>query len=139
MNLGKLIADGGRIGIHAGLISQAGSLSADRAEVGPGGEISLRGTSIDLAPTSRISAGGSSGGKVTVEAGDGVLSVAGSVAATGRDGGGGAVRLLGRDVRLSGAAVDASGGGGRATAARSWSAATTKARTLPWRTREPPK
>ena len=39
LNLGKLLADGGRIGIHAGLIGQNGTISADRAELGPAGEV----------------------------------------------------------------------------------------------------
>ena len=115
LNLGKLIADGGRIGIHAGLVGQSGTLSADRAEVGPGGEIYLKGSSaVTLAPTSRISAGGSAGGKITADAGDGRLEAGGTMAAAGSSAGGGAIRLLGRDLKLSDARVDASGatGGG---------------------------
>ena len=115
LNLGKLIADGGRIGIHAGLIGQSGTLSADRAEVGPGGEIYLKGSSaVTLTPTSRISARGNAGGKITVDAGDGRLEAGGAIVAAGGSAGGGAIRLLGRDLKLSDARVDASGatGGG---------------------------
>ena len=71
VNLGRLIADGGRIGIHAGLISQAGSLSADRAEVGPGGEIFLRATGRDAGVDQPDQRRRRRGGKVTIDAGDG--------------------------------------------------------------------
>ena len=67
-----------------------------------------------LTPTSRISAGGSAGGKITIDAGDGRLDAGGTIVAAGGSAGGGAIRLLGRDLKLSDARVDASGamGGG---------------------------
>ncbi|HZV94087.1 MAG TPA: filamentous hemagglutinin N-terminal domain-containing protein, partial [Caldimonas sp.] len=111
LNLGRLIADGGRIGIQAGLIAQNGTISADRAEVGTGGEVYLKASgAITLGAASRISANGRSGGQVTVDAGDGSLQASGSLAATGSSAGGGSVRLLGSTVRVADAQVDASGG-----------------------------
>ncbi|MGZ5798903.1 MAG: two-partner secretion domain-containing protein, partial [Caldimonas sp.] len=115
LNLGKLLADGGRIGIHAGLIAQDGTVSADRAELGPGGEVYLKSSSaVTLGKTSVISAHGTSGGRITIDAGDGSLAASGRIDATGGAGPGGTVRLLGRDVTVPDAQVDASGttGGG---------------------------
>ena len=110
LNLGKLIAEGGRIGIHAGLIGQSGTLSAERAELGPGGQIYLKASSgVTLAPTSRISAGGTAGGQVMIDAGNATLHAAGVIEASGASAGGGSVRLLGHDIHLADATVDASG------------------------------
>ncbi|MEO6363016.1 MAG: filamentous hemagglutinin N-terminal domain-containing protein, partial [Caldimonas sp.] len=114
-NLGELLAEGGRVGIHAGLIGQSGAISADRAEAGPAGEVYLRASGgIDLGLTSRISAGGASGGRITIDAGNGAASVSGALAATGGSGSGGSVHVFGRDVRVGAATVDVSGtsGGG---------------------------
>ena len=52
-----------------------------------------------LAPTSRISAGGSGGGKITIDAGDGRLEAAGAIDAAGRTAGGGEIRVLGDERR----------------------------------------
>jgi filamentous hemagglutinin family protein len=43
-NLGTIVAQSGRIGIYAGLITSSGTLNADRAVVGPAGEILLKAT-----------------------------------------------------------------------------------------------
>ena len=109
VNLGQLLAEGGRIGIHAGLIRQAGTISADRAELGPAGEVYLKaGDAIVLAPTSRIGASADAGGQITLDAA-GSLRVSGELSARGRAGSGGTVQLLGRELSLDAATVDASG------------------------------
>ena len=76
LNLGRLIADGGRIGIEAGLIGQSGTISADRAEVGPAGQVYLRAArAITLETTSVISASGGSGGQISIDAQSGRCSL----------------------------------------------------------------
>ena len=109
VNLGQLLAEGGRIGIQAGLIRQAGTISADRAELGPAGEVYLKASgAIALAPTSRIGASADAGGKITLDAA-GSLRVSGELSARGRAGSGGTVQLLGRELSVDSATVDASG------------------------------
>ncbi len=62
-NLGQIIADSGRIGIYAGLISHSGTIRADTVEVGKNGEILLRASrNSTLEPGSVISASGAAGG-----------------------------------------------------------------------------
>jgi filamentous hemagglutinin family protein len=108
LNLGALIAQGGRIGVHAGLIQQAGTISADRAEVGAAGEILLKASGpVTLASSSRISANGASGGRVVVE-GDSVQA-SGHVEAIGSTGAGGSIRFIGDSVTVPGGVFDASG------------------------------
>ncbi|MFM9438037.1 filamentous hemagglutinin family protein, partial [Janthinobacterium sp. CG_23.3] len=90
VNLGRVIAQGGRIGIFGALVNQRGRLSADSAVLGENGKIVLKSSNTTL-----------------LEAGS-------STSATGA-GRGGRVELLGRRVGLTGdASVDASGalGGG---------------------------
>jgi filamentous hemagglutinin family protein len=90
LNLGKLVAQGGRIGIYGALVSQRGLVNADSAVVGDGGRIILK-------------ASGST------------LLAAGSVTSASGAGKGGDVQLLGQQVAIEGdATVDASGklGGG---------------------------
>jgi filamentous hemagglutinin family protein len=114
VNVGELVAAGGRIGIHAGLVRHDGAISADRAEHGPGGEVILRGSEIVLGARSSTSASGAQAGRIAVDAGDGSVSAAGRLLATATEGAGGSVHVLGRHVLLPAAAVDASGavGGG---------------------------
>ena len=114
VNVGELVAHGGRIGIHAGLIRQDGSVRADRAEVGAAGEVLLRGSTIQLGKGSVTSASGSDGGRVVVDAGAGSVDASGRLLATGDSGRGGSVRVLGARVDLPSTTVDASGavGGG---------------------------
>ncbi|MFM9438366.1 filamentous hemagglutinin family protein, partial [Janthinobacterium sp. CG_23.3] len=90
VNLGQVIAQGGRIGIFGALVNQRGRLSADSAVLGENGKIVLK-----------------SSGTTLLEAGS-------RTSATGA-GRGGRIELLGRRVGLTGdAGVDASGalGGG---------------------------
>lgn len=90
LNLGRLIAQGGRIGIYGALVSQRGLASADSAVVGANGKIVLKAS-----------------GRTTLAAG----SLTSAVGA----GTGGEIQVLGRELAIEGqAGVDASGrlGGG---------------------------
>ena len=117
VNVGELVADGGRIGIHAGLIRHDGSIRADRAERGPGGEVLLRGATIALGSNSVTSASAGeagSGGKVVVVA-DGATTFAGRIAARGgaAGGDGGFVEVSGKETLAFAGAVDTSAAHGR--------------------------
>ncbi|HEX7384806.1 MAG TPA: filamentous hemagglutinin N-terminal domain-containing protein, partial [Burkholderiaceae bacterium] len=112
LNLGRLIAAGGRIDIHAASVNQDGIVRADALERGPGGEVVLRARDLlSLGAASQTSANGDSGGKITLQADQTLLR--GAISATGSQGAGGQIRLLGRQVGLLDAArVDASGAAG---------------------------
>jgi filamentous hemagglutinin family protein len=92
INLGQVIAQGGRIGIYGALVNQRGTLNADSAAVGENGKIVLR-----ASRSTQLEAG-----SVTTATGNG-------------GGGSGEIQVLGDQVALLGnARVDASGqdGGG---------------------------
>jgi filamentous hemagglutinin family protein len=114
-NLGRIVADAGRVGIYAGLIDHSGTIRADSAVATADGRIVLKATkSATLEAGSVTTANGPSGGSVTVQSGDTTL-VSGAIEATGSAGIGGTVRVLGNLVGLTGnATIDASGetGGG---------------------------
>ncbi|MGV8079157.1 MAG: filamentous hemagglutinin N-terminal domain-containing protein [Syntrophales bacterium] len=114
LNLGQIIAESGKVGIYGGLIAQKGLVSADSATVGEGGRIVFRATSgVTLDEGSVTTAGGAEGGRIEVQSEDGTTAVSGTVAATGTDGRGGDIAILGDHVELTGPAlVDASGGSG---------------------------
>ena len=73
LNLGRIVAASGRIGIYAGLIDQRGIVNADRAVRGENGRIVLRAAGdVDLRAGSVVSASGGTmgdGGAVQVVAG----------------------------------------------------------------------
>jgi filamentous hemagglutinin family protein len=118
VNLGKIVAESGRVGIYGAVVANRGVVSADTAVVGENGKIVFKAThAASLEAGSITSASGASGGSVEVEAEQGTTLVAGSVEATGSAGSGGEVRLLGERVGLVGeGTVDVSGerGGGAA-------------------------
>lgn len=90
INLGQVVAQGGRIGIYGALVRHKGVLDADSAQVG-------------------------ANGKIVLKASDDTLLEAGSVTSARGTGQGGAIHVLGQRVALTGnARVDASGvqGGG---------------------------
>jgi filamentous hemagglutinin family protein len=90
LNLGQVVAQGGRIGIYGALVNQRGSVNADSAVVGENGKIVLK-------ASSRTTLG------------------AGSVTSARGAGKGGDIEILGKEVALTdNARVDASGqqGGG---------------------------
>ncbi len=114
LNLGQIIAGSGKAGIYGGLIAQKGLVSADSATVGEGGRIVFRATSgITLDAGSVTTANGVEGGQIEIRSEDGTTVVSGSVTATGTDGKGGDIEILGKYVELTGQVlVDASGGSG---------------------------
>ena len=118
LNLGRVLASGGRIDLSAAIVNQQGIVRADSLGAGPGGQVQLLGSQgVDLGAGSLTSASGASGGRVLVDGGSGSTLLAGRLAATGGPGAGGGVggdvQLLGRQVGLlDGATVDASGAAG---------------------------
>jgi len=91
LNLGQIIAEGGKIGIYGALINQRGIVSANSAVVGENGKIVFKAS------------------------GDTILDAGSKTTATGA-GTGGDIYLLGERVGLAGdAAVDASGHSGGGT------------------------
>jgi filamentous hemagglutinin family protein len=115
VNLGRIAAEAGRVGIYAGLVSQGGTIEANSAQVTADGRIVLKATqSATLEADSVTTANGPKGGSVTVESGDTTL-VAGTIEAKGSEGKGGTVEVLGNKVGVIGdASIDVSGetGGG---------------------------
>ncbi|MEI7637587.1 MAG: filamentous hemagglutinin N-terminal domain-containing protein, partial [Syntrophus sp. (in: bacteria)] len=111
VNLGQIIADSGRIGIYSGLISQKGIVKADSAVTGENGQILFKATKgITLDKDSITSANGSQGGKIAIRSETDTTMVSGAVTATGSEGKGGDIQILGRQVGLTdNALVDASG------------------------------
>lgn len=117
LNLGQVLAPGGRIDVQAAIVNQQGVLRADALAAGPAGTVELRASqALTLAAGSHTGADGAAGGTVTLDAGAaGTALVAGEVSARGSAGHGGALTLLGRQVGvLDGGVLDASGrdGGG---------------------------
>ncbi|MBY0579079.1 MAG: filamentous hemagglutinin N-terminal domain-containing protein, partial [Burkholderiales bacterium] len=114
LNLGSLIAKSGKVGILAAGIHNGGSINADSAVAGENGAIMLKSTrDITLDAGSSLKASGLQGGSISVES-QGATSVSGTILATASQGSGGKVTMLGRQVGLDGAQIDASGrdGGG---------------------------
>ena len=116
VNLGQLIAAGGRIGMYGTLVKHSGVASASTAVMGENGKIVFRATrDVTLEAGSVTTASGPSGGSVTAQAETGTLLASGIIEAKGDAGKGGTIQLLGTQVGLTGnASVDASGqtGGG---------------------------
>ena len=114
LNLGRVLAAGGRIDLQAAMVNQNGIVRADSLSGGAGGEVRLLASaSLGLAAGSRTSADGGEGGRIVAQGG--TTLVTGSVSADGSQGRGGSIRLLGQKVGLlAGAEVSASGrdGGG---------------------------
>ena len=117
LNVGKLIADGGAVGVFAGTLKHSGEIRANSLVYDEAGRVILKAQNeIQLAAGSATSADGKTGGTITVQSVAGSTRVAGSVSATGSAGAGGNVELLGKRVAVvENAVVDASGatGGGR--------------------------
>jgi len=92
-NLGRIVAEAGRIGLAAGLVTHAGEVNASSA-VSEGGRIFLRATDLKTTSTSDIQANGTSGGHVVLLA-DQSADIDGRVSATGSAGPGGFVDTSG--------------------------------------------
>lgn len=116
VNLGQIIAEGGKAGIYAGLISQKGTVSASSA-VAQGGRIYFKATEgTNLEGGSSTTADGTSGGIVTVQTTNGdTIADNARLSANGNSGKGGTVEVLGQRVGLTGAtgvSTDGRTGGG---------------------------
>ena len=111
VNLGQIMAQSGRVGIYGGLIKQSGVVNADSAVVGENGRIFFKATKdVTLDAGSRTSANGPQGGEITIQSESGTTLVSGTVTATGNDGKGGDIQILGNHVGLiDNAQIDASG------------------------------
>ena len=115
LNLGDLVAERGALGAFAGSIRNSGTIEANAVTVDDDGTIRLVAEGdITLEADGRVAAEGPSGGVVHVESREGTTWVSGEVSARASEGRGGTIRLLGRQVGLEGAEIDASGptGGG---------------------------
>jgi len=117
VNLGQLVAAGGRIGIYGTLVRHAGVASANTAVPGENGRIQFKAVrDLTLDAGSVVSASGPQGGSVTLQAESGTLAASGAIEARGEAGNGGSVQLLGDRVGLLGVArVDVSGSSGGGT------------------------
>jgi filamentous hemagglutinin family protein len=80
LNLGRIIAEAGRIGIYGGLIQHRGIVSADSAVMDKTGAIHFRATNdITFDKDSMTTANGPKGGSVTVQSAEGTTLVSGTV------------------------------------------------------------
>ncbi|MBI5911821.1 MAG: autotransporter-associated beta strand repeat-containing protein, partial [Betaproteobacteria bacterium] len=94
VNVGKMVAEAGSIGIFAGAIKQSGLISANSAVVGENGKIVLRAKKdITLDAGSKIEASGPQGGAITIQSDTGTASIAGAVDANGTQGKGGTISV----------------------------------------------
>src|SRR5262249_19109922 len=114
LNVGKLLADSGRIGMFGALVRQGGVAEANSAVVGANGEIRLVATKdLTLDAGSVTTANGPGGGNVLLQAQGGTNLIAGTVEAKGSAGQGGTVQALGVRVGVIGnGVIDASGDAG---------------------------
>ncbi len=111
LNVGKIITEGGKAGIYAGLINQKGEVRADSVRRDERGRIVFRASgNINVAAGSLTKAP-----DIEIKSESGTTIVAGTVDASATEGKGGSIRILGEYVGLvDQARVDASGpaGGG---------------------------
>ena len=115
LNLGQLIAERGAAGVFAGSIRNSGTVEANAVTVDEDGTIHLVAQNdITLEAGGRVVAEGASGGEIHIESESGTTWVSGDVSVRASEGAGGTIRLLGNQVGLAAAVVDASGptGGG---------------------------
>ena len=117
VNIGQLLASGGAVGVFAGSIKHSGDIRTNALIRDEGGKVVLKASNdIQIAVGSNTSASGRTGGTITIESGTGHSRVAGQVLATGSQGKGGGITILGERVTATdGALIDASGavGGGQ--------------------------
>ncbi|MDP3192060.1 filamentous hemagglutinin N-terminal domain-containing protein [Rhodoferax sp.] len=117
VNLGQVLAESGRIGLHGSMVANSGTVSASSAVV-EGGKIYLRATEkIELTETSKLSADGTVGGEITaITQKDGQIAGElvgrGEISAQGNGsvGSGGFVETSAAKVNLNGISVKTRGG-----------------------------
>jgi filamentous hemagglutinin family protein len=117
LNVGRLVAESGRVGLYGAAVRNSGLVSADSAQVTAAGTVVLKASKdVTLDATSAVTANGAQGGSITAQAETGTLLADGRIEARGSEARGGEVQLLGTRVGVLGAAsVDASGAGGGGT------------------------
>lgn len=115
---GTLKRVNGEIHLVGDMLTHHGTLRADGGADQNGGRIQLTAErDLTLAAQSQISASGARGGAVTAQARGGTLLAEGRIEATGNEGTGGSVQLLGERVALlAGASVNVSGNNGGGSA-----------------------
>ncbi|HYC45342.1 MAG TPA: filamentous hemagglutinin N-terminal domain-containing protein [Burkholderiales bacterium] len=117
LNIGRLLADGGAVGVFAGTLKHSGDVRANALVRDAAGRVVLKAQGdVTLSAGSTISASGNTGGDILVQSASGQTRVAGAITAHGLAGRGGDVKLLGERVAVvEHGAVDASGttGGGQ--------------------------
>ena len=97
VNLGEIIAQGGKVGIYAGLIRQSGVVNANTAVRGENGKIVFKATKeVTLAAGSSTTANGPTGGSISIQSDGGKATVAGVVEANGTQGKGGTIAVAGQ-------------------------------------------
>jgi filamentous hemagglutinin family protein len=108
-NLGQIVAESGRIGIYAGLVSNSGTVRADSA-VAEGGRILLKATkNVTLESTSILDASGNGGGTIEVLAdkkNGGTVNIDGKLDASAPvSGNGGFIETSAERVKVADSAV----------------------------------
>ena len=94
VNLGKVVAEGGRVSLYGTVIRNSGELRANTAVRGENGEILLRAKKdVELTKESVITASGPTAGKITIEAEGGSAKVAGRIEANATEAAGGSVQV----------------------------------------------
>src|SRR5262249_15383440 len=106
INLGELIAAGGRIGMDARLVRQGGTANANTAVVGENGKIVFKAVKdVTLDAGSVTTASGPTAGSIKIEAETGKSVVAGVVEANATAGRGGTIDVSGQQ----GVSIEATG------------------------------
>ena len=101
VNLGKVVAEGGRVSLYGTVIRNSGELRANTAVRGENGEILLRAKKdVELTKESVITASGSTAGKITIEAEGGSAKVAGRIEANATEAVGGSVQVRAHADRM---------------------------------------
>jgi trimeric autotransporter adhesin len=117
LNIGKLLADGGAVGVFAGTLKHSGDIRANALTRDEAGRVVLKAQGdVTVAAGSTITADGKTGGAITFQSTNGTTLVSGNVTAQGSDGKGGDIRVLGERVGvIEQALLDVSGtsGGGQ--------------------------
>jgi filamentous hemagglutinin family protein len=114
LNVGKLLADGGAVGVFAGSLRHSGEIRANALVYDEAGRIVLKAQNdIQLTAGSITSADGKIGGDITLHSSGGLTRVAGTVSAQGSAGHGGDLKALGDRVAVvENAVLNASGSAG---------------------------